>query len=634
MRRSPVLTAVVAGAVLAGGVGGYMAIDQWRSGSAADDGARSAANLLASSWEKRTLDQARYVGTSGSGAAANFKTATAALGNGKIDVSVGDIKRSGERATTSLKVAWTLRDGGVFTWVDPVTLVKSGESWGVQVPEDTSLWHPELTPNAAFRVSEADTAQRGEILGRGGVALMKNQNVYDIALDPQKATADSASSLGSLVGQSDLESELSSAKAKNSTALIPVITYRKSDYDAKENQISALTGVTVTTRTQPLAESRTFGQPLLGTVGTATAEMIKKNPKLRAGEVVGRSGLQSQFDASLRPKGGLTVTAGTGKVLYGTKTAAGTNLQTTLDAKVQRAAEAALSAAGDSSPAAIVATDVKTGDVLAIANSPTNGIDRALTGRYQPGSTLKVSTTYALLTSGFDANTAVPCPSSITVDGRRIGNFESETLPEGSPFTDSFAHSCNTAFVKASESLPDDAMHKAALSLGIGVDWTKQLGINAYTGSVPTTTGKVDHAAESFGQAKTLASPLSITVMTGSIARGTYIPPALIVNSGADRTPKNLDGNAVTQIKSMMRKVVTDGTGTALQGTPGGDVYAKTGTAEFDGADGPESRAWLTGWQGDIAFTVFIEEVPLGSGGGDKAAPVAKDFLTRLNQAG
>lgn len=633
MARRTVLSAAAAGVILAGGVGGYMVLSDYRSDSAADDAARSAADLLARSWSSRKIENARFVGTSGAGAAENFRTATAALGTGPVKVTVDGLDRDGSTATARLRVRWKLRNAQPFEWVDPVPLVKSGSSWGVKVTEDRSLWHPKLPPNGSFAVREAD-AERGEILGKGGAALMANKTVYDVKLDPAKADTEAATSLGRIVGQSGLAQKLKSAQDKDSKALIPVVTYRADDYRAKENDISALAGVVVTDRTQPLAKTRTFGQPLLGTVGVATAEMVKKNPKtLRPGMVVGRSGLQQAFDSRLAPKGGLTVTVAGNpdQVLFGQKSTAGKPLRTTLDPKVQSAAEAALKKAGDASPAALVALDVKSGNVLSVANTPTSGLNRALTGHYQPGSTLKVSTTYALLTNGFKATTKVPCPPSITVEGRRIGNFEQETLPDDATFVDSFAHSCNTAFVGASKDLAPTDLAKGAKQLGIGVDWTKQLGIPAYTGSVPRTTGVLDQAVTSFGQGKTLASPLSVAVMTGSIARGSYIPPQLISGSGGSRTPQQLDGNAVQDIKGMMRKVVTDGTGTVLKDTPGGDVYAKTGTAEFTGEGGkPVSRAWLTGWQGDIAFAVLIEDVPRGSGGGDKAAPVAKDFLTQL----
>lgn len=630
MSRSTVLTGALAGVVLAGGVGGWMFFDQWRSGNAADDGALAAATAFAHGVQKRSLTDTPFVGTSGKAATQNFTTATAPLGRGPVTASVGPLMRTGDNATADVRISWKLADGTSFAWTDPVELTRSGDRWGVQVPQNRSLWHPKLSPNGRFRVAEADTAERGEILGRGGSKLVSNQKVQDVSVDPRTVTPQALASLRSIVGGDDLTARVAAAKKADSSALIPVITYRESDYLPKSDALAALEGVTTTERTQPLATNRTFGQPLLGTVGRVTQEMIAKDPKLRAGQVVGRSGLQSRFESTLAPTGGLRVSASdSGAVLHGADPTPGKDLQTTLDPKVQNAAEAALREVGDS-PAALVATDVRTGTVLAVANTPSSGINRALSGRYQPGSTLKVSTTYALLTSGFNPNTAVPCPGSITVDGRRIGNFEQETLPDGAPFTDAFAHSCNTAFVQAAKPLPADAMTKAAAALGIGVDWTKQLGLPAYTGSVPPTTGAVDHAAESFGQARTLSSPLAVTVMTGSVARGSYLPPALI-GTGEGRTATPLDGQAVSALKGMMRKVVTDGTGTRLKDAPGGDVYAKTGTAEFDGEKGPESRAWLTGWQGDVAFTVFIEEVPQGSGGGDRAAPVAKDFLSKLH---
>ncbi|WP_018157855.1 penicillin-binding transpeptidase domain-containing protein [Demetria terragena] len=632
MAGRTVLTAISAGVILAGGIGGYMVVSDHRADSASDDAARSAAQQLATAWSKGKVQDARFLGSSGTAAAENFKTATGALGDGPVAVKVGTVNRDGKTAVADLQVRWTLRDGKTFAWTDPVSLQEAEGGWGVKVRENVSLWHPKLPANGSFAVQSA-SAERGEILGKDNAKIMANRPVYDIALDPAKATAASATSLQGIVGQSDLAAQLKAAQGKKSTALISVITYREADYQAKENQISALTGVVVNKRQQPLAATRTFGQPLLGTVGPVTAEMVEKDRKLRPDTVVGRSGLQAQFNSLLAPTGGLTVTVAgnSDEVLHGTKSTAGKDLRTTLDPSVQTAAEKALAAAGDSSPAAIVALDVKSGNVLAVANSPSSGINRALTGRYQPGSTLKVSTTYALLTDGFASSEKVPCPPSIVVDGRRIGNFEQETLPDDSTFVDSFAHSCNTAFVQAGTQLSPNAMTKAAADLGIGVDWTKQLGVSAFTGSVPPTEGEVDHAATTFGQARTLASPMSIAVMTGSVARGSMIPPQLIVGAGGERTPKPLNTTATADIKTMMRKVVTEGTGKVLNGTPGGDVYAKTGTAEFTGEGGkPVSRAWLTGWQGDVAFAVLVEDVPRGSGGGDKAAPVAKDFLSEL----
>ena len=77
----------------------------------------------------------------------------------------------------------------------------------------------------------------------------------------------------------------------------------------------------------------------------------------------------------------------------------------------------------------------------------------------------------------------------------------------------------------------------------------------------------------------------------------------------------------------MLRSVVTEGTATALAGAPGGPVFGKTGTAEFGTATPPKTHAWFTGYQGDIAFAVLVEE---GRSGGSVAAPIARSFLTAL----
>ena len=75
-----------------------------------------------------------------------------------------------------------------------------------------------------------------------------------------------------------------------------------------------------------------------------------------------------------------------------------------------------------------------------------------------------------------------------------------------------------------------------------------------------------------------------------------------------------------------MRQVVTSGTASALQDVPGQPVYGKTGTAEYD--DNPaHTHAWFVGWQGDVAFAVFVEQ---GGSGSATAVPIAERFLRAL----
>ena len=130
----------------------------------------------------------------------------------------------------------------------------------------------------------------------------------------------------------------------------------------------------------------------------------------------------------------------------------------------------------------------------------------------------------------------------------------------------------------------DADVHDAAKALGVGAGWEKHLGVaDAFGGSVPVAASKTEKAATSFGQARTLASPAAMAVMAGSVARGSYVEPALVTSPavpGADRTPKPLQARAVGELRTLMRQVVTSGTGSVLKGVPGGPVSGKTGTAE------------------------------------------------------
>jgi len=87
-----------------------------------------------------------------------------------------------------------------------------------------------------------------------------------------------------------------------------------------------------------------------------------------------------------------------------------------------------------------------------------------------------------------------------------------------------------------------------------------------------------------------------------------------------------LNAASVEALRAMMREVVTAGTATALADVPGGPVFAKTGTAEYDN-NPAHTHAWTVGWQGDIAFAVFVEK---GGASSATAVPIVESFLRAL----
>lgn len=625
--RIAVLVAAVL--VLAGGVGGAL---WWRQQEAARDAAaRSAFDGFASAWAEKEVPASLVEAPS---LAAGFDEAVAPLGEAPVAVRAGGVARDDGTATTTLTVRWTLPGETPWEYTVPARAVERGDRWVVASPSGgRSAWFPGVAADETLEV-ERTTGTRGDLLDRDGRPLMPLGTVHAVLLDPVNATPESATGLETVVGaeKGSLVAALKKATDAGAKGPITAITYRDADYEERRARLDDLAGVIVRESEQPLAVTRTFGQPLLGGFGEVTAEMVEKGAgRYAAGDRAGRGGLQGQYDETLGGAPGLVITSSGGATLFEKAATDGTDVRTTLSPATQAAAEKALADAKLEAASAIVAVDVESGEVLAAANSPSSGFDRALTGRYPPGSTFKVATTYALLDRGITTpGASVPCPASAVVDGREFRNFAGESTTGQPTFFDDFTVSCNTAFVGLSGRLGADDLTDAAKALGIGAGWAEGLGVTgAFDGSVPATTGGTDVAAAVIGQGRIEVSPLAMAVMAGSVGRGTFVPPVLVVDEGSNPRPAPLDGEVVADLRSMMASVVSTGSGTALRDTPGGPVRGKTGTAEYGTDPDVPPRVWFVGYQGDVAFAVLVEA---GRSGGTVAAPIAKAFLTNLSR--
>lgn len=341
----------------------------------------------------------------------------------------------------------------------------------------------------------------------------------------------------------------------------------------------------------------------------------------------GRSGLQYRYDKQLAGKPAESVAivgTSSGRTLATLHTADGTRgkpVRTTLEPAVQRAAEAALR--GLAKNAAIVAVRPSTGEVLAAADNPPTGANRSLRGRYAAGSDFKVITAAALIEKGIRGNTPVPCPRYEDVNGQRFENQDLFSLPAGATFRDGFARSCNTGIIGLRDKLDDDSLTEAAGWFGIGQEW--RTGATTYDGSVPPTTSANDKAAAMIGQGRVEASPLVMASVAATVKDGTFRQPVLVPDAVKNRAKATapLAPDTAAELRSLMRAVVTEGSGKALRGLSG-EPGAKTGTAEYGTDSPPRTHAWFIGFRGDLAFSVLIED---GGSGGADAGPVAASFL-------
>jgi cell division protein FtsI/penicillin-binding protein 2 len=540
-----------------------------------------------------------------------------------------------------------------------------------------SVIHPQLTDDTQLaRVRHLPP--RAAILDRAGRALVDNQPVVKVGVKAGAVPDGTIEKLAELLNV-NVDGLTTRTAAAQEGQFVEAVVLRRSDYLDQKAKLDAIGGVVTQNGTLALAPSRAFAREVLGTVATATAS---------AADSVGSFGLQSIYQKQLagRPRGEIDLVKRDTRAVVATLTrfteVPGTPVRTTLDKTVQQAAENAVALSTENT--SLVAIDIRTGDILAVANGPADkaGEDRALNGQYAPGSTFKIVTAAALLANGLEPTDTVNCPSSITVDGKKFENYDGlGSLGEVS-FSKDFQESCNTAFIGQAMKLKDDALSNTADLFGIGGDW--DLVLDNYSGSVPPAASLTEQAADAIGQGKVLMSPLAMAVVAAAVANGTPHAPHLVTSgpppevaptvgpsiAPSDDTTTNddltdettapepditpmaysatLDGSPspdpsaaptstyggdvlaplqyATALRELMYATVRSGTARVLK-TKGEKVGAKTGTAEYGSETQPGKHAWMVGFFGDIAFAVIVER---GDTGATTAGPLAKSFIDDL----
>ena len=552
------------------------------------------------------------------------------MGDVEPVVTAADVDEGDGTATATLSWTWPVA-GDEWSYTTEATLTEADDEW--QVGWSRALVEPSLGRRAVLDLTPI-APERGPIVGAGGTELVTNRPVLRFGIDKtlvSKAQAgDSARRLAELV-EIDPVAYVKEVEAAGDEAFVEAIVFRKPDVPvAAEQGYQDIDGARAIPDDIPLAPTREWAAPILGTVGEVTAEMVKKDPETyRAGDVAGLSGLQARYDDELRGTEGAVVNAETAAggehELYRVEPQAGSALKLTLDERLQTIAESRLANVGPGS--ALVAIRPSTGNILAAANGPgTNGYNLATYGQLAPGSTFKSVSSLALLRSGLTPSSVVPCTASIVVDGKRFENYDD--YPSGAlgriPLRTAVANSCNTAVISQAGRLKDGDLAAAAASLGLGID--HDLGFPAYFGSVRPPASETEAAADMIGQGTVLASPMAMATVIASVQAGQTVVPRLVdsVDVSVPDEADPLTRQEAGQLREMLRAVVTSGSGIGLLDVPGPPVIAKTGTAEFEKNGKVLTHAWMIAAQGDLAVAVFVD---VGSSGSGTAGPILEAFL-------
>ena len=533
-------------------------------------------------------------------------------------------------AIVMFKALHTLRGLGEWEVQSQLRFEKKQSGWRLRWTP--AVLHPAARAGDRFARTRA-WGPRADLLDAHGRSLTRTPSTSDervtVGVQPRRVN-DPTAVLQALHIHLDVDEAVYAAavaKAGSPDAFVPIIDLPPERYSQVRAPLAAVPGIFFrkTGTRGPMREG--FAAHTLGRVGPVTAEVLEDlSMPYQVGDVVGLTGLERALERTLagRPAGEVSLIRASGarERLHRFDGTQGRPAPTTLHLAVQEAAEAALQ--GVTASAALVAVEVSTGNVVAVASRPlSDPFHRALGGLYPPGSTFKIVTAEALFRGGLRPETRVQCPGKTRIGNADFHNFENEAFGS-TTFRLAFAHSCNTTVILQAAKLGPNDLHDAAARFGFGV--TYRVGLTAPDATFPDPQNEAESAAASIGQGRALATPLHMASVAAALGAGVWRAPRLL--PGGDRGEAvKLTAGAAQMIQGLMKAAVREGTAKAAAAVPG--LLGKTGTAEFGTAVPPATHAWFVGLYEGYGFAVLVEN---GGVGGRVAVPLAVKFAQALTQ--
>ncbi len=379
-------------------------------------------------------------------------------------------------------------------------------------------------------------------------------------------------------------------------------------------------------------------------------------------DLIGRSGVEAYFEEELKGMRGKrfeeTVCKNTQieKVILERPPVAGNNLYLTIDSQIQASTEKALG----KNFGAIIVMDPWTGEILSMASSPRFNpntvnedfnklnkqhlkpfMNRAIQGALPPGSTFKVITAMAALSTGRISN-------ATSIDCRGHTNYHEIQfkcwLDSGhGPTTieDALPYSCNVFFFDTAKILGGDLLYTWAKKFCVG-DKTGIDIVHERGGNIPKLKNTATAMNVAIGQGALLTTPLQMVRVYAAIANGgSLVQPHVllkITNGDGETIRTGVPGNVpklslqpamLYTIRTALHEVITRGTAKHT----GLDLYkvaGKTGTAETGRAK--DNHAWFIGYapydNPKYCFAILIEHTP--GHGAEIAGPIARELLADL----
>ena len=460
--------------------------------------------------------------------------------------------------------------------------------WALQVLSGEQYAHAAQNNNLrAVRVQ----APRGPILDKNGEVLVDNTVGYSIQIWPAELPREGRYEvlrrLSAIPGIGVSPLEMARAIEERRDDPLTPVTVKRGIHPEQVNQISEradeFPGVVVAENYLRDYPFKSLAAHLVGHVGEASPAQLDDREGLRSGDEVGQGGLEAVYDEFLRGRPGLerlhvdSLGRPRGELIRSVNPLPGLAVRTTIDRKLQQAAERALREGIQLAQSrkqwyadggAIVALDPRNGAILALASNPTfrpslfvgrkdpkklavlldpekaeeenlPGLNRAVAGEYPPGSIIKPVTAIAAMQEHLiTPYESLLCQGSYTAYGQVFKNWDPYVyrwmaLPEA------LSASCDTYFYELGREfyeLPPERgqpLQDWARRLGIGVETGLDVGpeetgllptiewrLKTYTNEIDRLWKPGDSIQLAIGQKDLLVTPLQMARVYALIANG------------------------------------------------------------------------------------------------------------------
>lgn len=606
---------------------------------------------------------------------------------------LGEISEQDQAALDGLRKR-VLATGMVVVFFVAIILLRL---WFLQIHKGEE--YKDRAENNRVRIREV-APPRGDILDRNGKELVTNRPSFNVVLVREDSNdIDGLLKRLSVVLKEDVSvlwERIRDAESKQRH--IPVRLKENLSWDTLaylETHNKDFPGIRIEVFPRRFYHYGDMAAHIIGYLGEISKNELEETDTdfYRGGDLVGKMGLEKLREKELRGEKGNSSSEVNARgfeqqLLTHVEPVPGNEVRLTLDIDLQQVAEEAMDV--DEKAGAVVAMEVKTGRILAMASTPRlhladfeGGIssknwsalldnpkhpliNKALQAMYPPGSTYKMVTALAGLAKGvITKDTTFFCPGHID-----FGNRQYNCWKHGGHGTvnlkRAISESCDVYFYQVGMRLGVDALAEYANKLGLGLKTHLELE-NEKSGLIPTKEWKKkkygvkwqdgETLSLAIGQGFNLVTPLQLCQMTAILANGgkRYVPQLIESVTDADGkvldslTPKlagELQENEkkyLALIREGMVEVIQGARGTArVARIEGINMGGKTGSAQvvrleqykhlqeenipYKYRDHALFICFAPAEDPEIAVSVVVEH---GLHGGSSAAPVARAVMQK-----